>query len=208
MTNLFADRPFNIRYAVHQHNGRYSGELVQTHRTATATWLYINRRQGADLFGPTPDWTQRGDLVSQGRCAPRRAQDPALDGMRIWQQADLHARDFRPDEPVCAHAVGSLPPGDSPADWRNLIEGFAEDFLVAQGMTTDWAIHARPGDGERDEISPHVHMLITTRVFDPCSLDVGRIRQTWLRTANARKSLAQKWWERTGLFPSSYSMAA
>lgn len=208
MFSLYHDRPFNIRYAVHERTARYTPELLRTHRTARASWLYIHRGQGADAFGPTPDWSRRDDLVVQGRCAPARASHPSLDGIGLWDQADRHAAAFRPDEPVLAHAVGSLPEGEGVAGWRNLIEGFCEDYLTSQGMVADWAVHARASTGDRSEILPHVHLLITTRVFDPAHTDVGRIRQTWLRTDKARKALAEKWWAHSGITPRSYAIAA
>lgn len=205
MTTLYHDRPFNIRYSVRQHTGRYTPELLRTHRTGCASWLYINRRHGIDAFGPTPDWSKRGDLVATGRCAPQRANIPALDGIRLWQQADQHAALYRPDEPVCAHTVGSLPLHEGVDGWRNLIEGFCEDHLSSQGMIVDWAIHHRPEGGEAPEILPHVHLLITTRVFDPAHADIGRVRQTWVRTEKARKKLTEKWWAYSGLVPTSYA---
>ncbi|MEO9132006.1 MAG: MobA/MobL family protein [Sphingomonas sp.] len=208
MDSLYHDRPFNLRYAVREHVGHYTPELLRTCRTAKANWLYIHRRHGIDAFGPTPDWSTRGDLVAFGRCAPARASDPALDGVALWEQADRNACALRPDEPACAHAVGSLPLGEEVAGWRRIIEGFCEDHLTSQGMVVDWVIHHRAAGSDRPEIMPHVHLLITTRVFDPAHPDVGRIRQTWVRTANARKALAEKWWKRTGIYPRSYSMAA
>lgn len=208
MFSLYHDRPFNIRYAVHQRSSRYTPELLRTHRTARASWLYINRGQGADAFGPTPDWTLRDDLVAQGRCAPARASHPSLAGIGLWDQADRHAATIRPDEPVCAHAVGSLPQGDDVAGWRNLIEGFCEDYLTSQGMVVDWAVHHRAVGDLKPEILPHCHLLITTRAYDPAHPDAGRIRQTWLRTEKARKALAEKWWAYTGLLPRSYGIAA
>jgi len=208
MDILYYTRPFNVRYVVRDRNERYTPELLRTHRTAKANWLYIHRQHGIDELGPVPDWSARNDLVDYGRCAPSRANDPVLDGVALWERADRQATAIRPDEPVCAHAVGSLPAGQDRVAWRNLIEGFAEDHLISQGMVVDWAIHHRVETGDRPEILPHVHMLITTRVFDPGYAEVGRIRQNWLRTKNARKSLAEKWWARTGLYPSGYAVAA
>lgn len=201
MTTLYHDRPFNIRYPVREHGLKYTPELLRTHRTGRASWLYINRQHGIDDFGPTPDWSRRNDLVAAGRCGPQRANIPALEGIRLWASADQHAMLYRPDEPVCAHAVGSLPLHESSEGWRNLVEGFCEDHLASQGMLADWAIHYRSDEGEASEILPHVHLLITTRVFDPTHADIGRIRQTWIRTDRARKTFAEKWWAHTGMFP-------
>ncbi|WP_137787745.1 MobA/MobL family protein [Sphingomonas sp. 3P27F8] len=208
MFSLYHDRPFHTRYAVQQHNGRYTPELLRTHRTARASWLYIHRKHGTDLVGPTPDWSVRDDLVATGRCAPARANNPSLDGLGLWDQADTHAARIRPDEPACAHSVGSLPIGGSVTEWQNLVEGFCEDFLTSQGMVADWAIHQRVADGDRPAILPHCHLLITMRSYDPANADVGRIRQNWLRSEKARKALAEKWWAYSGIAPRSYALAA
>lgn len=149
----------------------------------------------------TPDWSARNDLLAVGRCAPARANDAALEGIALWERADTHATEIRPDEPICAHAVASLPPAGDVAGWRAIIEGFCEDYLTSQGMAVDWAIHYREGDSGEPAIHPHVHMLITMRVFDRAHADLGRVRQNWLRTDKARKALAEKWWSRTGLYP-------
>lgn len=208
MTTLYHDRPFNLRYAVRQRSERYTPELLRTHRTAKASWLYIRRQHGIDTFGPTPDWSMRDDLVAFGRCAPARANDPALDELGLWERADRQASEIRPDEPVCAHAVGSLPLNEDLAGWRSIIEGFCEDYLTSQGMVVDWAVHHRDAVDGQPTIMPHVHLLITMRVFDRAHPDVGRVRQNWLRTDKARKALAEKWWARTGLYPRSYAAAA
>ncbi len=208
MYSHYLDRPFNIRLAVHERSARYTPELLQTHRTARASWLYVHRQHGADRFGPTPDWRNRDDLVAHGRCAPARACQPSLDGIGLWTQADQHAAVIRPDEPACIHAVGSLSQGNDIASWRTLIEGFAEDHLTSQGMVVDWAIHHRQAGADKPEILPHCHLLITSRVYDPTHADLGRIRQTWLRTEKARKALAEKWWKESGMVPRSYATAA
>lgn len=207
-TSLYYTRPFATRYAIWSNNGRYTADLLRAHRTARASWLYINRQQGIDDVGPTPDWSQRNDLVAAGRVGPSRASDPVLDGIALWVQADGHARASRPDEPACAHAVGSLPIGKSRAEWRHLMEGFCEDHLTAQGMVADWAIHHRAAGEGTCEILPHAHLVITTRAFDRASPDYGRIRQNWLRTDNARKAIAERWWAHTGLYPSGYALTA
>ncbi len=53
-----------------------------------------------------------------------------------------------------------------------------------------------------------VHLLITLRGYDPEHRDYGKVRQNWLRTDNSRKRLAERWWDRTGIVPPEYVMAA
>ncbi|QDZ09190.1 hypothetical protein FPZ24_12135 [Sphingomonas panacisoli] len=208
MDTLYDSRPFNLRYVVWQKSDRHTPDLLRTHRTAKASWLYIHRRQGTDALGDTPDWSARDDLVGCGRSAPSRAGDPALDGLALWEQADAHALRFRPDEPTCAHVVGSLPIGDTVEGWRHLIEGFCEDHLSSQGMVVDWAIHHRDATGDRPAIKPHWHGIVTTRAYDPAHPECGRIRQNWLRSARTRKRLAELWWQVSGVYPIGHILAS
>lgn len=206
MSHLYHNRPFNVRYAVWQDNGRFEG--LRAHRTAKASALYITRKHGIDDVGPTPDWSTRDDLVATGRVGPARANNTRLAGMGLWIEADRHARIIRPDEPTCAHAVGSLPQGMSVSEWKVLVTGFCEDHMATQGMTADWAIHQRAARDGAPEILPHVHLLITTRVYDPNSWATGTVRQNWLRTANARKAMGDRWMAATGIYPSELARAA
>ena len=48
---------------------------------------------------------------------------------------------------------------------------------------------------------PHVHLLVTTRVFDPTSDRFGKRQQTWLRTPDACKAMADRWYAATGIYP-------
>lgn len=204
----YADRPFNTRYIVREHTGHYRPELLRTHRTAKASWCYINRKACIDEFGPTSDWSKRDDLIMAGRCAPRRGIASCLEGAELWAQADANARLIRPEEPVAAHAVAALPRHASPEEWRNLIEGFCEDYTCALGMIADWAVHYREEAEGRRAIHPHVHILLTMRVFDRTLPEFGKVRKTWVRTENARKRLAERWWERSGIYPACYEFKA
>ncbi len=208
MTTIHNIRPFNTRYVIRERSSRYTPELLRTHRTAQASYAYINRQNSVDEWGPTPNWASRSDLAAAGRCAPARAAGPKLGGIALWAQADENAARYRPDEPTIAHCVGSLPRHEDLAFWRNLIEGFAEDYLVARGMVVDWAIHHQSEGDDQPEIAPHVHFLITLRGYDPEHRDYGKVRQNWLRTDNSRKRLAERWWDRTGIVPPEYVMAA
>ena len=208
MISIHDTRPFNTRYVIRERSSRYTPELLRTHRTAQASYAYINRQNSVDEWGPTPNWAARSDLAAAGRCAPARAADPKLSGIALWAQADDNACRYRPDEPTIAHCVGSLPRHEDALYWRNLIEGFAEDYLVARGMVVDWAIHHQAATDDQPEIAPHVHLLITLRGYDPEHRDYGKVRQNWLRTDNSRKRLAERWWAWTGIVPPQYVMAA
>lgn len=194
-------RPFNTRYVIASPISRHGDDLRTTHRTARCNYWYINRQDGVDEFGATPNFAARTDLVDRGRVGPARASDPALEGIRLWTSMDAVAQVVRPGEATLAHCVGSLPLHEDPAIWRDMVEGFIEDHLASQGMIADWAIHAQDEAPDRRVILPHAHLLISTRVYDRSHPEFGKRRQTWLRTPAAAKSLAEKWYALTGIFP-------
>ncbi|MEA1085057.1 MobA/MobL family protein [Sphingomonas sp. CD22] len=199
--SIHQDRPFNTRYVIWNTVNAYGEDMRSTHRTAKCSYWYINRMHGIDEVGPTPNYAARQDLVDRGRCGPSRANDPALQGIKLWEMMDQVAKIYRPTEATLAHCVASLPIHETAATWREIVEGFCDDHLSTQGMITDWAIHAQSESEGKREILPHVHMLITTRVYDRTHADFGRRRQNWLRTSNACKSLADKWYPLVDLYP-------
>ena len=66
----------NTRYVVAAAASPHSDDQRTTHRTARCNYWYINRMVGSDVFGSTPDFAARTDLVDRGRVGPARAQDP------------------------------------------------------------------------------------------------------------------------------------
>lgn len=199
--HLHQVRPFNTRYVVAGAVSPHIGDLRTTHRTARCNYWYINREDGVDEFGPTPNFAARTDLVDRGRVGPARAKDRTLDGIKLWETMDAVARVIRPGEATLAHCVGSLPSAESPSVWRDMVEGFIEDHLATQGMVVDWAIHAQAEGPDRRLIPAHCHLLVTTRVYDRKHADFGKRRHTWLRTPAAAQSLAEKWYALTGIYP-------
>jgi hypothetical protein len=196
-------RPFNTRFVIWSPATGAKDDTRSTHRTAKCSYWYIMRQHGIDEVGPTPNYAERQDLVDFGRIGPRRANDPALDGIRLWQAMDEAARSYRPNEATLAHCVGSLPIHEDPKTWRDMVEGFVEDHLASQGMVADWAVHAQEEGEGRRRILPHVHLLVTTRVYDRSLPEFGRRRQNWLRTPGACRSLAEKWYAHSGIYPPS-----
>ncbi|RZL78326.1 MAG: hypothetical protein EOP66_07970 [Sphingomonas sp.] len=151
--SIHQDRPFNTRYVIWNTVNAYGEDMRSTHRTAKCSYWYINRMHGIDEVGPTPNYAARQDLVDRGRCGPSRANDPALQGIKLWEMMDQVAKIYRPTEATLAHCVASLPIHETAATWRET--------------------HA----------------------------DFGRRRQNWLRTPNACKSLADKWYPLVDLYP-------
>jgi hypothetical protein len=119
----------------------------KTHRTAVATWLYINRVAGNDRFGPLPSayLDKADDLVASGRRHPIGKFPPHFrHGQQIWDEADVAAA-ADPAHAAGVHIIGTLPEGD-PTSWRRLVERYGDDHFVTQGMVIDWAIHFKRND--------------------------------------------------------------
>lgn len=199
--HIHQSRPFNTSYVIWNPVSQGSEVTRAAHRTARCSYWYINRQHGIDDVGPTPNYAARNDLVDRGRVGPARANDPALDGIRLWAEMDKAARTIRPNEATLAHCIGSLPIHETPAVWRDMIEGFIEDHLASQGMVVDWAVHAQDETIDQRQILPHVHLLVTTRVYDRSHPEFGRRRQTWLRTPRAARALAERWYPLVGIYP-------
>lgn len=198
MFKLHTARPFNIRPVILA----APNEKRATFRTSTCNYLYMVRSpSAADLLGNTPDFSNRLDeLVASGRAAPRRGHCESLAGQRLWHEADRLAQEIRPDQPVAWHAVGSLPAELQLSDWRQIIDAFCEDSLVAQGMIVDWAIHSRAETEAAPAVLPHVHLLVTARCWDPARKP-GAVMQHFLRTHASHCRRAEEWYRLTEMKP-------
>lgn len=206
MISIHQSRPFNTRYAIWAPAGSVADEQRTTHRTAKCNYWYITRQHGIDEVGPVPNFATRTDLVAHGRVGPARANDPALDGVKLWALMDEVSRATRPGEATLAHCVASLPIHESASTWRDMVEGFIEDHLASQGMVVDWAIHAQDEAPGQRRILPHAHLLVTTRVYDRSHPEFGKRRQAWLRTPGSAKALAEKWYAVSGIYPPTLNM--
>ena len=174
--------------------------LRKTHRTAKASWLYINRMEGEDCFGPLPAasyMSKAGDLVASGRRHPlQHFPPPFRSGPRIWDEADAAAA-VDPAAAAGVHIVASLP-GMAPGEWPRLVERFTDETLVVRGMVIDWAIHAKRGDGGGWETHPHVHMIVTARRYRP-DMRKGQRQKTWLYNSSQIDRAEDAWLAMTGL---------
>ncbi|MDV3166663.1 MAG: hypothetical protein Q8807_03325, partial ['Waltheria sp.' little leaf phytoplasma] len=67
----------------------------RTFWSAVANVLYIRRQQGRDLFGSTPDLSEKlaqgNDLIAHGRRGPTGCDTDALAGLALWDAADRAA---------------------------------------------------------------------------------------------------------------------
>lgn len=172
----------------------------RTFWTATANALYIVRRNGEDVFGPTPDFAAKladcPDLVAHGRRGPIGCDAPNIDGLGLWQAADAAALVDRPSQPVAFHAIGWLPTASDEAGWIELILQFLDEQIVTNGMIADWAIHARPDDNGGGIKKPHMHAVITSRFWK--GPRVGQPQAAWFATAKRRNAAGDAW---TALMP-------
>ncbi len=173
--------------------------LRKTHRTAKASWLYINRLEGEDRFGPLPAsyMSKSGDLVASGRRHPLQKFPPQYrTGPLVWEEADAAAA-LHPADAAGVHIVASLP-GMAPEQWCPLIERFLDDYLVVKGMIIDWAIHAKRDDDGGWATHPHVHMIVSSRRYRN-DMRKGQRQKTWLYNARQLDHAEDAWLTLTGL---------
>ncbi len=174
--------------------------LRKTHRTAKASWLYINRIEGGDCFGQLPDgyMSKASDLVACGRRHPLQNFPPKFrNGPLIWEEADVAAA-LDPADAAAVHIVASLP-GMAPEQWRPLVERFLDDHLVVRGMVIDWAIHAKRDDDDGGWAThPHVHMIVSSRRWRH-DMRKGQRQRTWLYNASQIDRVEDAWLSATGL---------
>jgi MobA/MobL family len=145
IASLHETRPFVVRPIIN-HVGLSGGSRSQigTHRTATASYLYIRRESGSDSIGPLPPayLEKRHDLVDMGRAYPRNTPPALREGRLLWDQADSAALRHDLGDASATHIVASLPTSITPPEWRELVTKWALEAVVKEGMIVDWAIHS------------------------------------------------------------------
>ncbi len=168
----------------------------RTFWSAVANVLYIQRQRGTDLFGPTPDLTaklaQGNDLVAHCRRGPIGCDADALSGLALWDAADRATRADRPSTPVAHHLIGWLPTNATRDTWRDLTLQFLDVAVVANGMVAEWAIHALADDAGRWIKRPHLHIILTHRVWRP-GTRTGQPNAAWLGTPRHRQRMMDAW---------------
>jgi hypothetical protein len=198
--SLHATRPFVVRY-VAAASGEDGKPRYAAHRSAVASYCYIRRELGHDRFGPTPAaWTdKRPDLVSTGRrISKTRVPERLRSGLSLWQEADSTVAKLGPDEVVAAHIVASLPEDYEPDSSDGLIAEFMDDQFVYRGMAVDYAVHGLRHEDGSWKLRPHIHMLVTLRVWRDDQYK-GRRQRSWLMTRDHERSLEDAWAKLTGL---------
>ena len=202
---LHETRPFVARPVIDR-VGLSGGTQPQlgTHRTAVASYLYIQREAGADRIGELPKayLAKRPDLVDRGRVYPRHTSPSLREGRMLWDEADSASLRHDLAEASASHIVASLPLSMTSPEWRELVTKWALETLVAQGMIVDWCVHALidPGTG-RWAVKPHLHALATARDFKP-GLRRGRRQYAWLKSARQVQAVEDSWLRLSGLQPS------
>lgn len=141
-----------------------SGDRRATHRSATASFLYITRGAGADEHGRL-DFRHRDDLVARGLELPASHPKWAGEEGRIWRELDAVMHGLPADAIRAWHVAVTLPVDAAPDDWIALIRRYADRTIARFGPAVAWAIHAKADGAGGWAIPPHAHLLITTRVW-------------------------------------------
>jgi len=129
-------------------------------RSATAAAAYrAHERIEDERTGLTHDYTRRRGEVEAFILTPDIAPDWAHDRVALWNHVE--AAEKRKDSQICREINVALPVELTPAQQRNLIERYAKNFFVDEGMIADVAIH-------RDhEENPHAHIMLSMREITP-----------------------------------------
>lgn len=170
--------------------------VSRTFWSATANALYLTRRSGGDLFGATPDHSEKlavgNDVVDHGRRGPIGCAADNVAGLKLWQAADQATQADRPSAPAAFHIIGWFPTNTSPEAWRDLLLAFLDREIVANGMIADWAIHSLPGDAGAWIKPPHFHAILTHR-FWKAGRRTGEPNHAWLGSAKQRQKMEDAW---------------
>lgn len=180
---------------IHPRNG-VPNPASRTFWSATANVLYIVRQPGRDLFGVTPDLSdklaQGNDLVDHGRRGPIGCDGDAIAGLALWEAADQRTQVDRPSAPVAYHIIGWLPTNATRESWRDLTLAFLDREVTANGMIADWAIHSLADADGRWIKRPHLHAVVTHR-FWKTGRRTGEPNGAWLGTAKRQQKMRDAW---------------
>ena len=174
----------------------------RTLRTATANALYILRQPGEDEFGAVPDVSAKArHLVASGRSAPIQGPTADLAELGLWEAADAAARIDTLHGPSAFHAVGWLPRDGDVHSWTTAVLTWSELVLAANGIISDWAIHATGDDPALNGfVWPHVHWIGTLRTWRR-KRDPGRLHTRWFRKASDIAAARAEWERIAGVRP-------
>lgn len=129
-------------------------------RSATAAAAYraaeriYDRRTGLEH-----DYSRKQGVVRSEVLLPRDAPEHYLDRGELWNAVEESER--RSDSQLAREFKAALPRELSRDDQWELARSWAERELVGRGMCADLCMHDR-GDG-----NPHVHIMATTREYEP-----------------------------------------
>lgn len=198
-----ADLGLAITPVIHPRDG-VPDSRSRTFWSAVANACYIHRQNGVDLFGDTPDISdklaQGNDLIACGRRGPTGCDADDIQRLGLWHAADQAALSDRPGAPVAHHIIGWLPTNVTRAVWEDLTLEFLDRAVVANGMVADWAIHALTDDGGRWLKRPHLHAILTHRFWRP-GTRTGQPNAAWLGTPKHRQRMSDAWDGITGGIP-------
>ncbi len=148
-------------------------------RSATAAAAYrAHERIEDERTGLIHDYTRRRGDFETFILAPSNSPEWVYDRAKLWNEAENVEK--RKDAQVAREINIALPVELNRDQQRDLVERYAKNLFVEEGMIADVAIHRDHAD------NPHAHMMLTTREITPEGF--GQKNRTW-----NDKELLEKW---------------
>jgi hypothetical protein len=137
-------------------------------RSSVAAAAY---RSGSKLVdertGKTHDYSRKGDIehseIMVPETLPEAVAHPLCDRGVLWN--GIETRLTHPRAQPAFEVEAALPRELSREQCVQLVREFARDLFVGRGLVVDANIHRSAASDGADH--PHVHLLITTRRFEP-----------------------------------------
>jgi hypothetical protein len=129
-------------------------------RSATASAAYRAAEQIDDArTGQGFDYTRKRGVLHTEIIAPAGTPEWMADRAQLWNAVERAEK--RKDAQLAREILLSLPHELTPAQRIELVQGFARQEFVAEGMIADIAVHAP--DREGDNRNHHCHVMLTMR---------------------------------------------
>ena len=128
-------------------------------RSAVAAAAYMSCSEITNEYdGVNHDFTRKHGLVWEHIFLPKNAPREWQDRSELWNAVERAEK--TKDSRLARELVVALPVELRKEQWINLLTDYIQSNFVAEGMSTDVAIH------DTDGHNPHAHIMLTVRPLD------------------------------------------